>query len=68
VTGCDFGLRSIAPRGQHNIGKEVKKLTDLLNIEELESLEAPGFWSFAAGFAAGVAVVAAGTAIGVAIT
>jgi hypothetical protein len=37
-------------------------------IEELEGLEAPGFWSFVGGFAAGVAVVAIGTGIGIAIT
>ncbi|WP_284346954.1 daptide-type RiPP [Frankia sp. Cppng1_Ct_nod] len=40
----------------------------LLDIEELEGLEAPGFWSFVGGFAVGVAVVGAGTAIGIAIT
>ncbi|WP_269205307.1 daptide-type RiPP [Motilibacter aurantiacus] len=34
-------------------------------VEELESLEAPGFWW---GVAAGAGTVAAGTLIGVAIT
>jgi hypothetical protein len=37
-------------------------------IEELEGLEAPGFWGFVGGVAAGIGVVAAGTLIGVAIT
>ncbi len=43
-------------------------MSDIMEIEELENLEAPGFWGFVAGVAAGVAVVGAGTAIGIAIT
>jgi hypothetical protein len=38
------------------------------DIEELEGLEAPGFWGFVGGVAAGIAVVAVGTGIGIAIT
>ncbi len=38
------------------------------DIEELEGLAAPGFWSFVGGVVAGIGVVAVGTAIGIAIT
>lgn len=37
-------------------------------IEELEDLEAPGFWSWAAGFATGVGIGAAAAGVGVLIT
>jgi hypothetical protein len=37
-------------------------------IEELEGLEAPGFWSFVGGFVVGGGLVLAGYGIGIAIT
>jgi hypothetical protein len=44
----------------------------LLDIEELEAMEAPGFWDTVGGVVAGVVVggaaVAGGVAIGIAIT
>ncbi|MFJ6216962.1 daptide-type RiPP [Streptomyces sp. NPDC092296] len=41
---------------------------DLAEVEELEELQAPGFWDTAAGFVVGAGVVGAGLAIGIAIT
>ncbi len=43
-------------------------MRELIQIEELENLEAPGFWSFVGGVAAGGALVFGGYALGVAIT
>ncbi|MGW4803686.1 hypothetical protein [Kitasatospora sp. NPDC004272] len=47
-------------------------MTDLAEVEELEELQAPGFWSTVGGFAVGTVVVGGGIvggiAIGVAIT
>ena len=41
---------------------------NIFGIEELESLEAPGWWGNVASFAIGAGVVVGGTLIGIAIT
>ena len=39
-----------------------------LNIEEVESLDAPGFWEWAAGIGVGLALGGGAVLIGIAIT
>lgn len=43
-------------------------MQEVFAIEELESLEAPGFWGNVGSFAAGAGIVLVGTGIGIAIT
>jgi hypothetical protein len=43
-------------------------MNEMIEIQELETLEAPGFWSFVGGAAAGAGLVLAGYGVGVAIT
>jgi len=47
---------------------ELVQIESDLVVEELEELQAPGFWDTVGGFAVGAGVVGGGLAIGIAIT